>query len=78
MVVECMVSMMLLDIVNLAKGAVGVGITIVVSSEDYRKEWYTYLTVIIIIARCLELGGRGRGGGGGGMESMTQKLKHGD
>ena len=49
MVVECMVSMTLLDVVNLAKGAVGVGIAIVVSSEDYRKEWYTYLTVIVII-----------------------------
>ena len=50
MVVECMVSTTLLDVVNLAKGAVGVGIAIVVSNEDYRKEWYTYLTVIIIIA----------------------------
>ena len=49
MVVECMVSMMLLDVVNLAKGAVGVGIAIIVSSEDYRKEGYTYLTVIVII-----------------------------
>ena len=50
MVVECMVSMTLLDVVDLAKGAVGVGIAIVVSSEDYRKEWYTYLMVIVIIA----------------------------